>query len=69
MKLKRRINKFDEEELMLSDKLLEILVCPSCKGELEYDKSNNLLICHACRLKFRVEDDIPIMLIEEAEKY
>ena len=54
---------------MLSDKLLEILVCPSCKGELEYDKSNNLLICHACRLKYRVEDDIPIMLIEEAEKY
>jgi len=54
---------------MLSDKLLEILVCPSCKGELEYDRPAGRLICRACRLKYRVEDDIPIMLIDEAEKF
>jgi uncharacterized protein YbaR (Trm112 family) len=55
--------------LMLNDSLLEILVCPECKGELEYDRDNARLICHACRLKFAVEDDIPIMLAEEAEKF
>ncbi len=51
----------------LSDQLLEILVCPACKGELEYDRINEKLICHACHLGFRIEDDIAIMLIDEAE--
>jgi uncharacterized protein YbaR (Trm112 family) len=54
---------------MLSDKLLAILACPQCKGDLEYDRANNKLICHKCRLRFAVEDDIPIMLINEAEKF
>ncbi len=54
---------------MLSDKLLAILACPQCKGDLEYDRDNNKLICQNCRLKFNVEDDIPIMLINEAEKF
>ncbi|MFA5033860.1 MAG: Trm112 family protein [bacterium] len=53
---------------MLDDKLLEILACPKCKGDLEYDKKNNKLLCHKCKLGYRVEDDIPIMLIDEAEK-
>jgi len=53
---------------MLSKELLDILVCPQCKGELEYDRENEKLICHHCHLRFRIEDDIPIMLIEEAEK-
>jgi uncharacterized protein len=54
---------------MLSDKLLAILACPKCKGDLEYDRENNKLICHNCRLRYTVEDDIPIMLINEAEKF
>lgn len=55
---------------MLNEKLLEILACPKCKGDLEYDKKNNVLKCHACRLKYRIEDgDIPVMLIDEAEKF
>jgi len=54
---------------MLSKELLEILVCPQCKGELENDTQNQKLICHHCRLKYAVKDDIPIMLIEEAEKF
>ena len=53
---------------MLSKELLEILVCPACKGDLEYDQRNAKLICHACRLRFSIEDDIPIMLIDEAER-
>jgi uncharacterized protein YbaR (Trm112 family) len=58
---------------MLEKELLDILACPKCKGDLEYktDKNNNKngqLICHQCNLIYRVEDDIPIMLIDEAEK-
>jgi len=53
--------------MALSDKLLEILVCPKCKGPLEYDKKNNKLLCQGCGLKFRIEDDIPVLLTEEAE--
>ena len=57
------------EEPMLSQDLLDILACPKCKGDLEYDRENEKLICHACRLKYAVKDDIPIMLIDEAEKF
>jgi len=53
---------------MLSEKLLAILACPKCKGDLEYDRENEKLICHGCKLRYRIEDDIPIMLIDEAEK-
>ena len=54
---------------MLSKELLDILACPRCKGDLEYDQKNQKLICHACRLKYDIKDDIPIMLIDEAEKF
>jgi len=54
---------------MLEKKLLEILACPACKGELEYDEKNQRLTCHACRLKYKIEEDIPIMLVEAAEKF
>jgi uncharacterized protein YbaR (Trm112 family) len=47
--------------------LLEILVCPRCKGTLEYDEEEQTLTCHDCRLRYRIEDDIPVMLIDEAE--
>jgi uncharacterized protein YbaR (Trm112 family) len=51
----------------LSPELLQILVCPKCKGDLEYrHEPEESLACHACRLVFRVEDDIPIMLLDEA---
>jgi uncharacterized protein YbaR (Trm112 family) len=55
--------------MALSEKLLELLVCPKCKGELEYKKEENKLNCDSCRLSFRVDDDIPVLLIEEAESY
>jgi uncharacterized protein YbaR (Trm112 family) len=50
----------------LSPQLLAILVCPKCKGELEYREQDASLICHACRLRYPVRDDIPIMLTDEA---
>ncbi len=52
----------------LSKKLLDVLACPKCKGDLKYEKAKNKLECGKCRLSFRIEDSIPIMLIEEAEK-
>lgn len=54
---------------MLDKKLLEILVCPKCKGELEYKPEESQLVCQACRLIYEVKDDIPIMLIDEARSF
>ena len=53
--------------MTLAPELLEILVCPRCKGELEHRMQPEALICHACRLIYAVEDGIPIMLIDEAK--
>lgn len=52
---------------MLDPRLLEILACPQCRGELVPAVDHAHLDCPKCRLRFRVEDGIPIMLIEEAE--
>ncbi len=54
---------------MLNKELLEILACPKCKGDLVYESDKDELICQGCRLKYKVKDDIPVMLIEEAEKF
>ncbi|MGH7562358.1 MAG: Trm112 family protein [Gemmatimonadales bacterium] len=53
--------------MALAPELLEILVCPKCKGDLEYRPEEAVLICHACRLVYSIEDDIPVMLIDEAK--
>ena len=50
----------------MDPKLLEILVCPLCKGPLVWKKDRLELICKADRLAFPVKDDIPVMLEEEA---
>ncbi|MDZ7288512.1 MAG: Trm112 family protein [candidate division KSB1 bacterium] len=52
---------------MLDPELLQILACPKCKGKLEYREEEQKLLCHKCRLKYNIKDDIPIMLIDEAE--
>jgi uncharacterized protein YbaR (Trm112 family) len=49
-------------------RLLDILVCPVCKGPLVYRKKEGELICRADRLAYLIRDDIPIMLEEEARK-
>jgi len=51
----------------MDKKLLDILACPKCKGNLEYDEKNNRLICRKCQLAYAIKDDIPIMLIDEAK--
>lgn len=50
----------------MDKKLLEILVCPICKGPLDYDKKNSELICKVDRLAYPIRDGIPVMLEDEA---
>ena len=47
-------------------RLLDILVCPICKANLEYRKAESELICRPCKLAFPIRDDIPIMLEDQA---
>ena len=52
--------------MSIKSELLEILACPKCKQTVEMDDSGEWLNCPACRLRFPVRDDIPVMLIDEA---
>ena len=52
----------------MDKKLLEIIACPLCKGELIYRKSEKELICKFDRLAFPIKEDIPVMLEEEARR-
>lgn len=52
----------------MDKRLLEILACPLCKGELIYRKEQLELICRFDRLAFPIRDDIPVMLEEEARR-
>lgn len=53
---------------MIDTKLLSILVCPLCKGDLLYQKEAGELICKFDRLAFPIRDDMPVMLINEARE-
>ena len=52
----------------MDKKLLDILVCPICKGPLVFNKEAQELICKVDRLAYPVRDDIPVMLEEEARQ-
>jgi uncharacterized protein YbaR (Trm112 family) len=49
-------------------RLLEILVCPICKGPLRYERAKQELICQADKLAFPIRDGIPVMLVDEARQ-
>jgi len=53
----------------VSTKLLEILACPKCKQAVELVAEGDYILCSVCRLRYPVRDDIPVMLIDEAESY
>jgi uncharacterized protein YbaR (Trm112 family) len=53
--------------MAISKKLLEILICPKCKGEIHLNDAGDGLICDDCKLLYEIRDDIPIMLIDEAK--
>ena len=52
----------------MDNRLLEILVCPLCKGKLEYNRAAQELICHADKLAYPIRDGIPVMLADEARQ-
>ncbi len=54
--------------MALDEELLGILVCPACRGEIRFDEKRGGILCENCALLFRVKDDIPVMLLEEARK-
>ncbi len=53
----------------LAQALKEILACPRCKGDLEFREAEAEIRCHACRLAFRIDDGIPVMLLDEAKPF
>ena len=50
---------------MIDKKLMEILACPACHGDVSEESEG--ILCHACKRLYPVVDDIPVMLIEEAK--
>ncbi len=52
----------------IDPRLLEILVCPLCKGPLVYRREAGELVCKADRLAFPIKDGIPVMLEDDARK-
>ena len=53
--------------MTINKALLDILACPKCKGDIYLTDAGDGLICDKCKLMYEIKDDIPIMLIEEAE--
>ncbi|MCA1905366.1 MAG: Trm112 family protein [Desulfarculus sp.] len=53
--------------MALAPELLKILACPQCKGPVEPTPDQGWLLCRVCKLKYEVRDDIPVMLVEEAQ--
>jgi hypothetical protein len=55
--------------MALDEKLLEILACPNCRGEIEYLESEDVLVCRGeCGYRYPIRDGIPVLLVDEAEK-
>jgi uncharacterized protein YbaR (Trm112 family) len=52
---------------MIDEELKSILVCPSCKGDLQFEDTR--IICRACRRAYPIRDGIPVMLANEAEPW
>lgn len=52
----------------ISEDLLAVIVCPACKGRLEPSPEGDALDCGACKLRYRIEDEIPVLLVSEADK-
>jgi uncharacterized protein YbaR (Trm112 family) len=53
--------------MAIAPELKEILACPRCKGELQFHEERREIVCPQCRLVYRIEDDIPVMLVDEAK--
>jgi uncharacterized protein YbaR (Trm112 family) len=56
-----------KEKPMLNRELLKILCCPKCKGDLAYEEQKQTLTCVKCGKVYPVKNDIPIMLVDDAQ--
>ena len=54
--------------MSVDPQLLEILVCPNDRGDIDYDETAQVIVCLTCGYRYPVRDGIPVMLIDEAEK-
>jgi uncharacterized protein YbaR (Trm112 family) len=54
--------------MAVDKELLDIMICPNCGGGIEYHEQEQVIVCTKCGFRYPVRDDIPVMLIEEAEK-
>lgn len=54
--------------MTLDPELLEILVCPNDRGDIDYHEDEQVIVCRSCGYRYPVRDGIPVMLIDEAEK-
>ncbi len=54
--------------MTLDAELLEILVCPNDRGDVDYHEDEQVIVCRTCGYRYPVRDGIPVMLIDEAEK-
>jgi uncharacterized protein YbaR (Trm112 family) len=52
----------------MDPRMLDILVCPICKGPLEYDKAAQELVCPRDQIAYPIRDGIPVMLEDEARR-
>ncbi len=52
--------------MAVSQELLDILVCPKCRGKIYLTDGEDGLVCDQCKLMYEIRDDIPVMLIDEA---
>ena len=53
---------------MIDRKLMDMLVCPVCKAEVRFTAAKDGLICDKCALVYPIQDDIPVMLPDEAQR-
>jgi uncharacterized protein YbaR (Trm112 family) len=52
--------------MAIDKKLLDIILCPKCKGDVRLDTARDEIICDKCKLIYEIKDGIPIMLVDEA---
>ena len=52
--------------MAVDERLLEILICPDCHGDVEYKDRRKVIVCQGCGLQYPVRDGIPVMLESEA---
>lgn len=53
---------------MIEKQLIDILICPKCKGNIRLSQKGDYIICDTCSLAYVIDNDIPLMLIDSAKK-